>query len=216
MGFTPVDYHPFATQYDTPNGPAMGPRRPGTQPPAPRATLSQTLPYEEPGLTEPWTREQVDQAVRGDPGVRTARGLADRGKAAQSQMIIDDMKRRYGNNPGAMAMIKFLDANGKYGDVMTSTLKRMTPRGQQQGPQPRPFDEIDPATQAVAPPYQGGMEMPIQQRGQEYTPQNPRPVYGRPQQRQPMMPRPGMVLNGHVLLDATRPNDRNSWKRIDQ
>ena len=205
MGITPVDHNPFATQYGPANGPITSRTR-GMQPPAPReyprlpAVTRAPLPpagVDAPGLQQPWGRDQINQMVDDAQGKRTAIGMIQRGQKADAQMIIDDMKRRYANNPGAMSMINFLAAQHNYGDAMSNTLKRMIPR--QPGAQPRPVEQIDPRTQVVGPT----------QPQQEPVMQQP-PRYGN------TPPRQGMVVNGYRLVDPSRPNDRSSWQPIRQ
>lgn len=193
MGIKPVDYNPFATQYGQPDqytSPSPYMRRP--QAPA-REVVAPG--YMEPGRQEPWDPSQLPDYARqeADPGVRTARGMINRGNKAEADKVFQELRQRFINNPQALSMLKFLQAQQGYEQQRTKALQSMvTPEQQQTIPQ---------WPQSYQPPNQ------LQQQG-------PREQIPRQQQYQSMRPRPGMVVNGYRLVNPAKPNDPTSWQAI--
>lgn len=118
MPITPVDYNPFAEQYGSPNR-YTDPRR--RQPPQastmPAPGLEEPLPFNEPEMVQ--SRQRMDA----DPGVRTARGLVQRGQQAQQDTLFQDLRARFINNPQALSMLKYLEAQQRYENQAAKTMK---------------------------------------------------------------------------------------------
>lgn len=195
MPITPVDYNPFAAQYGEPNRYTDPRRKPPPQGPQvstmPAPGLEEPQPFNEPEMVQ--SRQRMDA----DPGVRTARGLVRRGEQAQQDTLFQDLRSRFINNPQALSMLKYLEAQQKYGN---QTLKAM--EAAKLGPQQ---PQVLPADQSsVARPGE------LQQMSQM------QPGSGIPRQQsyQPMRPRPGMVVNGYRLVNPAKPNDRASWQPV--
>lgn len=190
MGIKQVDFNPFSQQY----GDAVGPvaRNAAAQPPMPR---QQQMPTDlDTGLQDPLTQDQINQ----EAAVARNRALPgrfnERAKRLEAQQIINDMRQRYANNPGALAMINFLAASHDYGNTQNQALRGMarSPAVTGQVPQANPLQQFQTPQQAQpsAPQSQGG---PYQQR---------------------MRAKPGMVVNGYRLMNPAKPNDPQSWQPI--
>lgn len=209
MPITPVDYNPFAAQYGEPNRYTDPRRKPPPQGPQvstmPAPGLEEPQPFNEPEMVQ--SRQRMDA----DPGVRTARGLVRRGEQAQQDTLFQDLRSRFINNPQALSMLKYLEAQQKYGN---QTLKAM--EAAKLGPQQ---PQVLPADQSsVARP--GELQQMSQMQPRQQSPLQPaqrmQPGSGIPRQQsyQPMRPRPGMVVNGYRLVNPAKPNDRASWQPV--
>jgi hypothetical protein len=197
MPISPVDYDPFAPEYGgedqfTRPTPGLTPRQPAqmaTEPP----------PFDEPAMRASQARMQAD------PGVRTARGLVRRGEQATQDRLFQDLRQRFIGNPQALSMLKYLEAQQKYGDRTLDTLKAAQLRPAQ------PMDTLPPDPSSVARPgeYQQA-SMPAQR----MQPQQPGSGVPQQQQYRAMRPRPGMVVNGYRLVNPAKPNDRASWQPV--
>lgn len=201
MPITPVDYNPFAEQYGSPNR-YTDPRR--RQPPQastmPAPGLEEPLPFNEPEMVQ--SRQRMDA----DPGVRTARGLVQRGQQAQQDTLFQDLRARFINNPQALSMLKYLEAQQRYENQAAKTMKAAQLRPT------LPMDTLPQDPSSVARPGE------LQQFSQQPRPRLPsvQPGSGIPRQQnyQPMRPRPGMVINGYRLVNPAKPNDRASWQPV--
>lgn len=233
MPITPVDYNPFAAQYGTPSNYTDPRRRQPPQVPQQASTmpapgLEEPLPFDQPAMDA--SRRRMDS----DPGVRTARGLVTRGQQAQQDMAFRDLRRRFANNPQALSMLKYLEAQQRYEGQVANTLKAAQLRGSQpmdtlpndpasvvrpgelQQMQRAPIPRMQPQTlpadpSSVARPGEYGQVMNPPMQRMQY-----RPGQGIPQQQNyaPMRPRPGMVVNGYRLVNPAKPNDRASWQPV--
>jgi hypothetical protein len=144
--------------------------------------------------------------MQADPGVRTARGLVRRGEQATQDRLFQDLRQRFIGNPQALSMLKYLEAQQKYGDRTLDTLKAAQLRPAQ------PMDTLPPDPSSVARPgeYQQA-SMPAQRMQPA---QQPRQQIPQQQTYQSMRPRPGMVVNGYRLVNPAKPNDRASWQPV--
>jgi hypothetical protein len=204
MPITPVDYNPFAAQYGEPNRYTDPRRRQPPQTPQvstmPAPGLEEPQPFNDPEITQ--SRQRMDA----DPGVRTARGLVRRGEEATQDRLFQDLRSRFINNPQALSMLKYLEAQQRYGDQTLKTLKAAQLRPAQ------PMDTLPADQSSVARPgeYQQA-QMPAQRMQPAQQPGSGIP---RQQNYQAMRPRPGMVVNGYRLVNPAKPNDRASWQPV--
>ncbi len=138
MPISPVDYDPFAPEY---GGEDQFTRpTPGLQPRQQTQVPSEPAPFDEPAMRASQARMQAD------PGVRTARGLVRRGEQATQDRLFQDLRQRFIGNPQALSMLKYLEAQQRYGDQTLNAMKAAQLRPAQ------PMDTLPADPSSVARP----------------------------------------------------------------
>jgi hypothetical protein len=170
MPMTPVDYDPFAPDYG--NEDQFTRPTPGLSPRQPAQMASEPPPFDEPMMRASQARMQAD------PGVRTARGLVRRGEEATQDRLFQDLRQRFIGNPQALSMLKYLEAQQKYGDQTLKTLKAaqlrpaqpmdtLPPDDPSSVARPGEYERAQMPAQRIQPPSAGYRPGELQTRSQE-------------------------------------------------